>query len=44
MSNGRISVSLGREAYQNALEAEGLALVETFTDEGQNHYYSAQKT
>jgi SAM-dependent methyltransferase len=41
---GRISVSLGRAAYQNALEAEGLVLVETFTDEGQNHYYSAQKT
>jgi cyclopropane fatty-acyl-phospholipid synthase-like methyltransferase len=40
---GRESVSLGYEAYREALEAAGLELVDTFSDEGQNHYYSAVK-
>jgi SAM-dependent methyltransferase len=40
---GRPSVSLGQEAYQKALEAEGMSLVGTYTDEGENYYYSAQK-
>ena len=40
----RISVSLGHEAYQRALEAHGLTLVGTETDEGENYYYFAQKT
>jgi hypothetical protein len=34
----RISISLGHEAYRNALEAEGMSLVGTERDEGGNHY------
>jgi hypothetical protein len=41
---GRTSISLGHAAYRSALEAEGLSLVATCRDEGDNHYYSAQKT
>jgi len=41
---GRISISLGHEAYRNALQAEGLLLVGTHRDEGENHYYFANKT
>ena len=41
---GRTSISLGHEAYRNALEAEGMSLVGTHRDEGENHYYLAQKT
>jgi cyclopropane fatty-acyl-phospholipid synthase-like methyltransferase len=41
---GRTTISLGHEAYQNALEAEGILLVGTHRDEGENHYYFAQKT
>ena len=41
---GRTSISLGYEAYRNALEAEGMSLVGTHRDEGENHYYFAQKT
>jgi hypothetical protein len=40
---GRTSISLGHEAYRNALEAEGMSLVGTHRDEGENHYYFAQK-
>jgi SAM-dependent methyltransferase len=40
---GRTSISLGHDAYRNALEAEGMALVGTFLDEGENYHYSAQK-
>jgi len=40
---GRISVSLGQEAYRKALEAGGMSLVGTHCDEGENHYYFAQK-
>lgn len=40
-STGRESRSLGREAYVALLASEGLALVETFVDEGENHYYAA---
>lgn len=40
-STGRESRSLGREAYVSLLASEGLGLVETFVDEGGNHYYSA---
>jgi hypothetical protein len=40
---GRTSISLGYEAYQKALEAEGMSLVGTRSDEGENHYYFAQK-
>ena len=41
---GRTSISLGHEAYRNALEAEGMSLVGTHRDEGENHYYFAHKT
>ena len=41
---GRPQFSLGYEEYRNALEAEGMLLVGTHRDEGENHYYLAQKT
>jgi SAM-dependent methyltransferase len=41
---GRTSISLGYEAYRKALEAEGMSLVGTQLDEGENYYYFAQKT
>ena len=40
---GRTSISLGYEAYRDALEAEGMSLAGTAYDEGENHYYSAKK-
>jgi SAM-dependent methyltransferase len=40
----RPSISLGHEAYRNALEADGLSLIGTLLDTGENYYYSAQKT
>ena len=40
---GRPQFSLGYEEYRKALEAEGLSLVGTHTDEGENHYYFALK-
>lgn len=40
---GRTSISLGYEAYRNALEAEGMSLVGTLIDDGENHYYFVQK-
>jgi chemotaxis methyl-accepting protein methylase len=41
---GRTSISLGHEAYRNARQAEGMSLVGTHRDEGENDYYFAQKT
>ena len=40
----RTSISLGYEAYRKTLEAEGMSLVGTRLDEGENHYYFAQRT
>jgi SAM-dependent methyltransferase len=40
----QISTSLGQEVYRNALEAEGMSLVGTCHDEGENYYYFALKT
>lgn len=40
---GRTSWSLGREAYEAELKSAGFDLVDEFTDEGENHYYSARK-
>jgi SAM-dependent methyltransferase len=40
---GRLSVSLGRAAYEKALEEEGLSLVGTRRGVGDNFYYFAQK-
>lgn len=44
LMTGRTSISLGYEAYRKALEAEGMSLIGTNIDEGENHYYVAQKT
>jgi SAM-dependent methyltransferase len=41
---GRISISLGHEAYQRELGSHGLTLVGTETDEGGNYYFFAEKT
>ncbi len=41
---GRTSLSLGAEAYRETLTAIGLAVVDTYVDEGQNHYYSAVRS
>jgi len=40
----RASVGLGFDVYRDALEAHGLSLSGTQTDEGENHYYFARKT
>lgn len=37
------SVSLGAEKYKELLAASGLSLIEEFEDEGENHYYHAEK-
>jgi SAM-dependent methyltransferase len=37
------SVSLGAERYRTLLEVSGLTVLEEFEDEGENHYYSAEK-
>jgi O-methyltransferase involved in polyketide biosynthesis len=39
----RRSISLGHDLYRKALEAEGLSLVGTQLDVGENYYYFAQK-
>jgi 2-polyprenyl-3-methyl-5-hydroxy-6-metoxy-1,4-benzoquinol methylase len=39
----RESKSLGAERYNELLNASGLALIEEFEDEGENHYYHASK-
>jgi 2-polyprenyl-3-methyl-5-hydroxy-6-metoxy-1,4-benzoquinol methylase len=40
---GRPSISLGRETYRKILAAAGLLLGDEQEDEGQNHYFFAQK-
>ena len=40
---GRTSISLGDEMYRSALEIEGMSVVGTHHDEGENHYYFALK-
>ena len=40
---GRSQFSLGYEEYRKALKAEGMLLIGTHRDEGENHYYFAQK-
>jgi SAM-dependent methyltransferase len=40
---GRSQFSLGYEEYRKALEVEGMLLIGTHRDEGENHYYFAQK-
>jgi cyclopropane fatty-acyl-phospholipid synthase-like methyltransferase len=41
---GRPSMSLGYEEYRKVLEVDGLSLVGTRRDAGENHYYLALKT
>lgn len=43
LMTGRTSISLGYEAYRNALESKGMSLLGTHLDEVGNHYYFAQK-
>jgi SAM-dependent methyltransferase len=40
---GRRSISLGAHAYAIHLAEAGLTLLDTFRDEGRNHYYDASK-
>lgn len=40
---GQTSVSLGYDAYRGILASHGMSLLGTRTDEGENHYYLAQK-
>ena len=40
---GRPSRSLGRDAYKAALEAAGFQLIGEYDDEGENHYFDAEK-
>ncbi|KAA0990925.1 class I SAM-dependent methyltransferase [Dyadobacter aurulentus] len=37
------SVSLGADNYKKLLAASGLLVIEEFEDEGENHYYHAEK-
>jgi len=39
----RTSISLGQDAYRVALNAEGMTLVGTYVDAGENYHYSALK-
>lgn len=41
LSTGRPSVSLGADAYREALAEAGLMLAAEHVDEGENHYYDA---
>ncbi len=38
----KTSISLGHDAYRVALDAEGMSLVGTYVDEGENYHYSAR--
>lgn len=40
---GLKSISLGAERYKELLTASGLSVIEEFEDEGENHYYHAEK-
>jgi SAM-dependent methyltransferase len=40
----RTSFGLGLDAYREALQKQGLSLIGTAVDEGENHYYIARKT
>jgi 2-polyprenyl-3-methyl-5-hydroxy-6-metoxy-1,4-benzoquinol methylase len=40
---GRVSLSLGHEAYEMALRDNSLSLVGNLVDEGENYYYFARK-
>ncbi|WP_206185436.1 bifunctional 2-polyprenyl-6-hydroxyphenol methylase/3-demethylubiquinol 3-O-methyltransferase UbiG [Sphingosinicella sp. CPCC 101087] len=40
---GRLSLSLGSEAYCQALDAAGMDLGDSYVDEGENHYFDARR-
>lgn len=40
---GRTSISLGYNAYRDALAAAGMPLIGTFLDDADNHYYFAER-
>ena len=40
---GRDSYGLGADVYRRWLEAAGLTIVRTFSDEGDNHYFQASR-
>nr|WP_315483884.1 class I SAM-dependent methyltransferase [uncultured Undibacterium sp.] len=42
-TTGIVSYSLGQDAYTACLQSIGLSLVHRFVDEGDNHYYEAQR-
>ncbi|MFL6236982.1 MAG: hypothetical protein ACJ76N_27885 [Thermoanaerobaculia bacterium] len=41
---GRTSLSLGAAAYRETLAAAGLAVIDTYVDEGENYYYAAVRS
>jgi hypothetical protein len=41
---GQKSISLGYESYRKAIEAEGMSLLGTHVDVGENFYYDVKKT
>ena len=42
-STSLVSHSLGQDAYVACLQAHGLAVIGHYVDEGENHYYEAQR-
>ncbi|MFC0349314.1 class I SAM-dependent methyltransferase [Undibacterium danionis] len=42
-STGLLSHSLGQDAYVACLQAHGFAMIGHYVDEGENHYYEAQR-
>lgn len=42
-STGLVSHSLGQDAYVACLQAHGFTIIGQYVDEGENHYYEAQR-
>jgi cyclopropane fatty-acyl-phospholipid synthase-like methyltransferase len=42
-TTGIASQSLGRTGYEDCMRSAGLSLIATYTDDGENHYYEAQR-
>jgi len=43
IQTGRLSRSLGEENYRELLAGAGMRLMNTYVDEGENHYFDAEK-
>ncbi|MDX1440323.1 MAG: hypothetical protein R3284_10525, partial [Rubricoccaceae bacterium] len=43
LTTGHECISLGRSRYEQVLKEFGFKLVASYTDEGQNNYYEAEK-